>query len=260
MRIWWQSFVDNAQNAPYLERLGEYLREIADAGTTVDVSGITPGDRHFGRLTEFRCAAVAIDNALDAAAEGYDAFVFGHFQDPGLYEARSALRIPVVGMGETCMHWAAQLGRNIGLVTIDPVFERWHLEQTDRYGLAGRVSHVVGLGVVVEDFAASFAGDEQAFQRLLGRFRELVQPLVDDGVDVIVPAGALPSLLLRRERGLTIGHAPVLNSVAVTLKATEAWIRIHALTGLEPSRGPSFALASPEAITDFRSLLTKGAG
>ena len=148
------------------------------------------------------------------------------------------------------------MGRNIGLVSIDPVFEHWHREQADRYGLSGRLSHVVGLGVVVEDFAASFAGDRQALTRLLDRFRELVQPLVDDGADVIVPAGALPSLLLRHEKGLTIGHAPVVNSVAVTLKATEAWAHIHALTGLEPSRGPSFALAPPDAIDDFRNLLT----
>jgi Asp/Glu/hydantoin racemase len=217
---------------------------------------MAPGDRHFGRLAEFRCAARAIDNALEASTRGFDAFVLGHFQDSGLYEARSALRIPVIGLGETSLHWAAQMGRNIALVSIDPVFEHWHREQADRYGLSNRLSHVVGMGVIVEDFAASFAGDEQALERLVDRFREIVQPLVEDGADVVVPAGALPSLLLRHERCLAIGHAPVLNSVAVTLKATEAWVHVHTLTGLEPSRGPSFALASPEAIDDFRDVLS----
>jgi len=148
------------------------------------------------------------------------------------------------------------MGRNIALVSIDPVFEHWHREQADQYGLSNRLSHVVGMGVVVEDFAASFAGDEQALKRLLDRFRELVQPLVEDGADIIVPAGALPSLLLRHEEGLTIRHAPVLNSVALILQATEAWVHVHTLTGLEPSRGPSFALASPEAIDDFRDVLS----
>ena len=258
MRIWWQSFVDPAQNAPYLERLSAYLDEIADDGTTVDVHGITPPDRDFGRLTEFRCAVLAIDNALESAERGYDAFVMGHFQDGGLYEARSALAIPVVGLGETSLHWAAQIGRNIGLVTIDPVFERWHVEQADLYGLSGRITHVVGLGVAVEDFVATFDGDEQAVGRMLERLRDLIQPMVDSGADVIVPAGALPALVLRRERGLTVGHAPVVNAVAVTLKAAEAWIRVHALTGLEPSRGPSFASAPPAAVDDFRDLLANG--
>jgi allantoin racemase len=258
MRIWWQSFVDPKQNAPYLERLQEYLLEIAEPGTDVVVHGTTPPDRDFGRLTEFRCAALAIDNALEAAEQGFDGFVMGHFQDPGLYEARSAVRIPVVGLGETSLHWAAQLGRNIALISIDGVFERWHLEQADLYGLHGRVTHVTSMGAVVEDFAAAFAGDEGAYATMLASFTALAEPLVAGGADVVVPAGALPGLLLRRERGLTIGHAPVVNCVAVTLKAAEAWVRVHSLTGLEPSRGPSFALAPPGAIADFRQFVAHG--
>ena len=36
------------------------------------------------------------------------------------------------------------------------------------------------------------------------------------GADVIVPAGGHPALLFSREPGLCIGHAPFVNSVAVT--------------------------------------------
>jgi allantoin racemase len=258
MRIWWQSFVDAGQNQPYLERLTAYLNEIADPGSEVAVVGMTPPDRGFGRLTEFRCAALAIDNALEAAAQGYDAFALGHFQDSGLYEARSAVEIPVTGLGESSLHWAAQLGRHIALISIDPVFERLHLEQADRYGFGGRITQVKALGLVVEDFAAAFSGNADVYARLLERFRKLVEPLVEDGADVIVPAGALPGLLFARERGLTVGHAPVVNCVAVTLKQVEVAVKLRDLTGLGPSRGPSFALAPPEAVEDFRRFAGDG--
>lgn len=260
MRIWWQSFVDPEQNAPYLETLDAYLREIADEGTTVEVHGIWPGDRHFGRLAEHRCATLAIDNALEATASGYDAFVLGHFQDPGLYTARSAVRIPVAGLGESSLHCAAQLGRRIALVSIDPVFDVWHREQAELYGLGDRVTHVVGMDAVVEDFAAAFSGGEAAYDELLARFRQLCEPLVAAGADVVVPAGALPGLLLRRERGLVVGHAPVVNCVAVTLKSAETWVKLRDLTGLEPSRGPGFALAPPAAVEDFQDLVRRGRG
>jgi Asp/Glu/hydantoin racemase len=260
MRIWWQSFVDGAQNEPYITRLGAFLAEIADEGTSVDVHGLTPPDRHFGRLTELRCAAFAIDNALEAQEQGYDAFVMGHFQDPGLFEARSALDIPVIGLGEVTMHWAAQLGRNLALISIDPVFERWHVEQGDLYGLSGRVSHVRGLGVVVEDFAPAFAGDPAALERLISAFRSIAQPLIDDGADVLIPAGALPGLLLAGEHGMTVGHAPVVNCVVVSMKLAEAAVRIAGLTGLGPSRGPSFAKAPAGAIADFRAFVAQGRG
>ena len=258
MRIWWQSFVDVEQNRPYLERLADYLNEISDPGTQVTVVGTSPPDRAFGRLTEFRCAALAIDNALEAAEQGYDAFALGHFQDSGLYEARSAVDIPVIGLGEASLHWAAQYGRHIALISIDSVFERWHLEQADRYGLTGRVTHVRGLDVMVEDFAPAYAGDKEAYDRLFARIQELVQPLVDDGADIVVPAGAHPALLLAREKGLTIGHAPVVNNVAVTLKLTEVAAKLRELTGLTASRGPSFALAPPQSVEDFRRLMKRG--
>lgn len=258
VRIWWQSFVDDAQNAPYLKRLSVYLAEAADPGTTVAVHGLSPPDRDFGRLTEFRCAVLAVDNALQAAEEGYDAFVMGHFQEPGLYEARSAVAIPVLGLGETSLHWAAQLGRRLALVSIDPVFDAWHREQADLYGLADRIVRITGLGLSVEDFAAAFADEDGAYARLLERFCVLAQSLVDEGADVIVPAGALPGLLFAREHGLTVGHAPVVNCVAVALKLSEAAVRLARLTGLGPSRGSSFALAPPRAVADFRALVAHG--
>jgi allantoin racemase len=258
MRIWWQSFVDREQNAPYLDRLAAYLGELADPGTTVDVVGLSPPDRGFGRLTELRCAVLAVDNALEAAAQGYDAFTFGHFQDPGLYEARSAVEIPVVGLGEASLHWAAQLGRHLALVTIDPVFDRYHLEQADRYGLGGRVRHVVGLGLTVEDFAPAFAGEEGGVARLAERVSEAVRPAVEEGADVVVPAGALVALLLAGRRGLTVGHAPVVNSVAVALKQTEVAVKLREQTGLGPSRGPTYALTPQLAIDDFRRFVARG--
>jgi Asp/Glu/hydantoin racemase len=260
VRIWWQSFVDPTQNAPYLQRLAAYLAEIADEGSSAVVHGLTPPDRDFGRLTEFRCAALAIDNALESSEQGYDAFVMGHFQDPGLYECRSAVTLPVMGLGELSLHWAALLGRNIALVSLDPVFNRWHLEQADLYGLGGRVTHVAALGLGVEDFAPAFAGDDAAYARISTRFREVAAPLVDDGADVVLPAGALAGLLLAHETGMTVGHAPVVNCVAVALKLTEAAVRLSRLTGMTASRGPAFALAPERAVADFRAFVAHGRG
>ena len=258
MRIWWQSFVDLDQNEAYAERLTAYLREIADPGTEVTAVGLRPPVRGFGRLAELRCAALAIDNALEAAAQGYDAVTLGHFQDSGLYEARSAVDVPVVGLGESTLHWAAQLGRNLALVSIDPVYDRFHLEQADRYGLGSRVTHVTGLGLLVEDFGPAFAGDAEAYGSLRDRFRSLVEPLVEEGADVVVPAGALPGLLFAGERSFAVGGAPVVNCVAVALKQTEAAVKLQALTGLGPSRGPSFAAAPREAVDDFRRFVAEG--
>lgn len=258
MRIFWQSFIDETASRPYMERLGAYLNSIAAPGTTVDVFGISPPDRDFGRLSEFRCAILAVDNGIAAEDNGYDAYVMGHFQDPGLYELRSAVRIPVIGVGEATLLAATQLGRRLGLVTLDPVFENWHREQADRYGIGDRVNHVTGMACRPEDFSAAFAGDEEARRRMLSDFAACAAPLVREGADVIVPAGVLPGLLLCGEHAFKIEHAPVINCAAVGLKSAEMWVQLRRLNGLEPSRGPSFALAPDRAREDFKRLVREG--
>lgn len=260
MRIWWQSFIDASASPAYITRLTGWLNGIASPGTVIEVHGITPPDRGFSRLSELRCAVVAIDNGLEAAAQGYDAVVMGHFQDPGLYELKSALRIPVVGTGEATLHLAAQYGRRIGLVTLDDVYRDWHLEQGDLYGLSHRISHVTGLNADPADFSAAFAGDAAARGRMIGAFRAVAEPMVAGGADVIVPAGVLPGLLVSEEYGLRIGHAPVVNCAAVALMQAEMQVRLNRLSGLTPAGGPYCAPAPDVAIADFRALVARGRG
>jgi allantoin racemase len=258
MRIFWQSFVDETASAPYMEKLARDLNAIASPGTTVDVFGISPPDRAFSRLSELRCAVLAIDNAIEAAQAGYDAVVVGHFQDPGLYEMKSAVDIPVIGAGEVSMHFAAQLGRTIGLVSLDELYRSHHLEQAALYGLGDRVVHVAGLNGQPSDFSEAFAGNPDAKARLLSAFRSAAQPMVEKGADVIVAAGILPAMLVGSEHGMTIGCAPVVNSAAVTLFSAEMQVRLARLNGTGVCRGQHCNLSPPQAISDFRELIANG--
>lgn len=260
MRVFWQSFIDETASAAYMRRLSDYLNEIAAPGTEVVVRGISPPDRSFGRLSEFRCAILAVDNGIAAEDAGYDAVVMGHFQDPGLYELKSAVSIPVVGAGESTLHVAAQLGRRIALVTLDDVFRAMHYEQGDLYGLGDRISHVAGLNADPSDFSAAFAGDTAAKERMIEALCKVAEPMVAGGADVIVPAGVLPGLLVGSEYGLQISGAPVINCAAAALMSAEMMVRMRALNGLEPCRGTWCAKAPPEAIDDFRSLVKNGRG
>ena len=56
MRIWYQSYVDYANGKTYWDRLRAHLNAIVDAGTTVDIKGITPHDSYAHALVEMRCA------------------------------------------------------------------------------------------------------------------------------------------------------------------------------------------------------------
>ncbi|OAI50733.1 hypothetical protein AYO44_05545, partial [Planctomycetaceae bacterium SCGC AG-212-F19] len=186
-RIWYQSFVDPHEQRPYMVRLQEHLDAYAGPQVHFEVHGISPPDRYLSPLTEYRCAGQAIRNGIQAQQQGFDAYVIGHFQEPGLVECRAALDIPVIGLGEAVMLWACMLGRTFGLVTINPVFIPWHREQISRLGLGQRAVGVRAIDTQVATYMQAFE-DEQVYEQVKAAFCRQVQPLIEAGAEVIIPA------------------------------------------------------------------------
>jgi allantoin racemase len=254
-RIRWQSFVDRSVGASYLDALQLYLNDAASPGTSFEVVEVSPPDRGFSRLSELRCAVSAVANAMQAEEDGCDAFVFGHFQEPGLYEARSACRIPVIGLGEASLLWASTIGTRIGLISIANVYTAVHEEQAARYGIGDRLHGVRALNVGVEEFSAAFHGDAGARGELHTAFAKEAGVLVDGGADVIVVAGGLYGLLLADERTPSVQGVPVVNCTPVGVAWAEMAVRLQAMTGVVASQSPAFALAPAVARNDFLELL-----
>jgi Asp/Glu/hydantoin racemase len=249
-RVWYQSFVDPHEQRPYMLRLQDQLAAYAAPGVRFEVHGVSPPDRFLSPLTEFRCAARAIRGAIEAQRQGYDAVVIGHFQEPGLVEARCALDVPVVGLGEATMLHACTLGRTFGLVTINPVFIPWHRDQIVRLGLGQRAVGVRAVDTQVATYMRAFE-DEGVYRQVKEDFCRQAEALAEAGAEVVIPAGGLPMLLLAREKNLAARGAVVLNGIAVVVAAVEAALKLYRQTGVAVSRQGTFAKAPPEAVEEF---------
>jgi allantoin racemase len=249
-KIWYQSFVHPIEQKPYIDRLQAFLDHAAASGTRFEVHGLDPPDRHFHPLTEFRCAAQTIRNAIEAERAAYDAFVIGHFQEPGLLQIRGALDIPVIGLGEASLLAGLTMGGQLGLVTIDPAFVDWHERQIAAHCLAERVAGVRALQMDLPGFMRAFT-DEASYAKVRAEFIEQVRPLIAAGAEVILPAGGLPMLLFARECPFAIDGALVLNGIAVVVKATEMALALRELMGAVVSRRGTYAKASPACIDEY---------
>ncbi len=232
-RVWYQSFVDPQKQPQYIDRLPDCLTAYAEPSVSFEVHGVSPPDRYLSALSEFRCADQAIRHATQAEQQGYDAFVIGHFQEPGLVECRSAVEIPVVG-----------------LVTINPAFIPWHRDQIARLGLGQRAVGVRAIDTQVASYTQAFE-DDHVDQQVKDEFCQQALPLVEAGAEVIIPSGGLPMLLLAREPNVTVGGATVPNGIAVVTAMTEVALKLRRLTGVAASRQGTSAKAPPEAIQEF---------
>jgi allantoin racemase len=249
-RVWYQSFVHPVEQAAYMGRLQAELNRVARPGLRFEVHGLDPPDRHFHPLTELRCAVQTIRLAIEAERAGYDAFVIGHFQEPGLLEIRGAVDIPVIGLGEATMLHALSMGRKFGLVTIDPLFIDWHERQVRAHGFEQRCVGVRALHMDLPRFMKAFT-EEATYAEERREFVDQMRPLVAAGAEVVIPAGGLPMLLFSREQGFEIDGAPVLNGIAVAAKAAEMALELRRHTGAVVSRRGGYAKAPTDAVREF---------
>jgi Asp/Glu/hydantoin racemase len=249
-RIWYQSFVHPVEQAAYMGRLQAELDRVARPGLHFEVHGLDPPDRHFHPLTELRCAMQAIRQAVEADRAGYEAFVIGHFQEPGLLEMRGTVDIPVIGLGEAAMLHALTMGRKFGLVTIDPLFVDWHERQVHAHGFEQRFAGVRALHMDLPRFMKAFT-EAETYAEVRREFVDQVRPLVAAGAEVVIPAGGLPMLLFSRESGFEIDGAPVLNGIAVAARAAEMALDLRRHGAAAVSRRGAYAKASHDAVKEF---------
>lgn len=250
IRIAYQSYTSEKQAGSYWRSLQEHLNNIVDEGTIVDIKGISPPDAFAHSLSEFRCAREMIANAIDADREGYDGFAIGHFQDAGLYEARASVEMPVHALGEASMLYACQLGQKIGIVTINPKYISWFHHQIGKYGLRERVTGVHAMTFEPGSILAAFDQD-QGMEGVMKLFAEQAEPLVSNGIDVLIPGGGIPMLLFSGAYNHNVNGAPVINGIPILIKMTEMAVKLRRLTGLTVSRTNDFAKPPEELLEEF---------
>ena len=250
IRIWYQSYVDYENGKTYWDKLRAHLAQIVDPGTTVEVHGISPFDNYAHAMVEYRCGREVICNAIQAEREGYDAFVIGHFQDAGLYEARAAVGIPVLALGESSMLYSCQLGQRIGIVTINTRYIPWFHHQIRKYGLEHRVTGVHAMSFAPGQILGAYDDPERAkeVERL---FSEQAEPLIAQGVDVLIPGGGIPMLLFSDIHNHTINGAPVVNGIPIAVKMAEMAVKLRRMSGLNTSRVSDFFQPPVEILEEF---------
>lgn len=256
MRLWYQSMTRPDAWPAYGAALRRVLAAAADPGTEIDVHGITRrggvGDQY--RRLEFIETIEVLDNVARAEAEGYDAVLIGNIADPGLRAAREMVRIPVLGLCETSLLTACQMGIGAGLVVSNDKHYSRVLENVAVYGLGARVAAVERMRVDrLVDLDLAFS-EGAARTRILEQFHDAATACVAKGAEVIIPAVGVAMVLLA-DAGIHEAQAgtPILCGPMALVKAGEAAVKLHRLSGGRfTSRRGAYAQPAPDQIAELR--------
>ena len=180
-----------------------------------------------------------VKGALKAEAQGYDAVVMGCFGDPGVYQARSIVDIPVIGPCESSTMLANLMGIRFAVVTIGAGWVTLVERNLRDYGLEGReikqtpVRYFDGVEKLTIE---AFKGKPEA---LIEAFEKEALKSVADGADVVINgcAWAGPALTMAGYKYVGSTGVPVLDCAYAALKMAELMVDMRRTTGVIKSNG-----------------------
>lgn len=254
MRVWHQSFTVLEDVPAYAEALQAHLDSRALPGTVIDLHGMKPGTyptNYPGTHIGYNYVAGVlkeqfVDAALRAQAEGYDAYLIATIPDTGFEECRSLIDIPVVGFGNASVAFAATLAARVGIVNFIDALQPQLRRNMRAYGFGDLVGPIISLGKPFSDVLSGY-GDPQP---LINAFSEAARAAIEDGAEAVIP-GEGPLNVFLAQHGITRVHdVPVIDSLGVALATCEARARLHAASGLKPSRRGFYFATPPAEVTD----------
>lgn len=253
MRLWFQKHSVSGRLPLLDDSYRRHVRAVAGAGTRVHFASLPPRTYESAlpaQLVRFGSAEAMFSwhfarQAVVAERKGYDAYLIGTSQDPGLQEARALTDVPVLAYGETAFFTCASMGLPFGVVGFIPELAEPIAENVDRYGLGKWCRGFEYLDGGRELVEAGLSGRPAAFLR---GFEQSCEAMVRRGARIIVPGEGLPNEILFTAGVHTVAGVPVLDADGLLIKAAEHVVALRRLAVVPtPREGYRFrALPSAE--------------
>lgn len=255
MRIWHQSYNVLGDVPRYEVVLEEHVQQVTSDDVTVDVRGMDPGTYPTNfPITRVRYLYITsllkeqyVRAALQAQAEGYDAFFIANIADTGFEEIRSLLEIPVIAYGQASMLFGATLGEPVGVVSfakslVEPQLRRL----ATQYGIRDLLGPVVPISIQYDELL-------EAFERpapIVDRFVESARAAIELGANVLMAGEGPLNTLIARAGVSDVDGVPVLDSMAVGLALCEVRARFYRKYGLTHSKQGFFYETPPAEVVE----------
>jgi Asp/Glu/hydantoin racemase len=150
----------------------------------------------------------------NAEVSGAEAVGIGNGFDPGLWEARELLTVPVLGLFETVAFYALRLGWKLGVLCSGHSGPARIEELASRYGIAARLVRPVAVDVAVPDIVAAFQ-EPGATAEIIEASRACLVELERRGAEVAVIASGALDVLFHTSGGHAEPSIPLMPATRV---------------------------------------------
>jgi allantoin racemase len=213
----------------------ENLEKIARPGTEFDyecIKDVFPLPYNTFQYNMLKCINAAVERCIQAEQQGYDAIVNSCVSDPGLFEMRSVVDIPVTGCFESATHLAATMGARWSVVTVEEVVaKRFDKLLVDFYGVRPSMASIRHIDIRASRLYPEVTPTAEVAARVIEVSRRCIE---EDGAEVIIAGCTIMSALFTeyfQEDPVEVVGAPVIDPMFTAFKFAEMMVDLHALAG-----------------------------
>lgn len=237
MRICYVNINTEEASKPFLSIVNKLFQKVARPDTEIDIKSVSPGlerimDLHSYFL--FLNKRSIVERIIEAEKQGYDAAIVGCFLDPGVFEARGIVNIPVIGLGESTMHFACLLGKKFGIITPNAASAISETEDKIKFhGLLDRAiaQPVRGISMSTYDvFTKGLQNPKMVAEDIVITAKECVK----EGANVVIIGcnGLAPFCTVSGVAKVGEDEIPLIDCVSVGIKTTETIVDLNTKLGL----------------------------
>ena len=199
----------------------ERCRQVARPDTEIvceDISDVYPLSYVTYAYYRHRCADAVAERVLRAQRETFDAVFICCCYDPGLWEARELVDIPVTAAFEAGCHYVNAISQRYSVIATEYKTVHCYRELALLYGTGAKLASVRHIGLSARESYPDRTEPEVVVSRTLEVARKCVE---EDGAEAILMGCTLQSCPLTVTGiGDSLG-APIIDPVTVGIKVTE---------------------------------------
>lgn len=164
----------------FLEETQNEVEHYASENTQIGVSHLDYGPASIeSEYDEALAIPDFLKKAEKAEEEGYQGIISDCLADPGVKAAREILNIPVVGPGESAMHFASSLGRNYSVVSVLPNVVSMIENLSKTAGMNDKLASIRYVDIPVLE-----VHDKDRLKK--GLYKEMVRAIEEDGAHSLI--------------------------------------------------------------------------
>ena len=203
--------------------LTKILDAVGSAGTRVDYVNLMHGYRIMRTYTRTYNSIMVAQRAFEAQKKGYDGFIIACASDLGMKEARSIVKIPVIGSAEASALMACTLGNKFSVITTDPTACGRTENLIRSYGLGDRLASVRNAKGLTgaTNFKMMAQGHEQQQKIVEMLTAEMAEAVRNDRAEALYVSCMPTSALLTMHGVYEVEGAPIISMFGAGLKLAE---------------------------------------